>query len=85
MVNRQEIYKAAINHFGWTSQTDMAVEECAELILALQHFVRGKASIEDVVNEIADVEIMCGQLRLLFLGVDEAKKKKLKRLEELLK
>ena len=85
MVNRQEIYQTAINRWGWISQVDMAVEECAELIVALQHFVRDKASMETVANEIADVEIMCGQLRLIFTGVKEAKERKLKRLEELLK
>lgn len=83
--NEQVLYQKAVNHFGWIQQLDMVVEECAELILALQHFIRNKASADDVVNEIADVEIMCAQMRrLLFPGVDDAKVKKLERLERLI-
>jgi len=80
-MKEEQIYRSAINRFGWIQQLDMTVEECAELIVALQHFVRDKASMETVAGEIADVEIMCGQMRLLFPGVDEAKERKLKRLE----
>ena len=46
----------------------MAIEECAELIDALMKYRRGRNSINDVVTEIADVQIMCSQLEIIFGG-----------------
>lgn len=56
---------AAIHAHGSTAQIDMAVEECAELIVALRHHVRGRASLTESATEIADVLIMCAQLACL--------------------
>lgn len=58
-----DLYKAALTKWGWRSQTDMVEEECAELILALKRLKRGRGGYDDVRQEIADVEIMCGQMR----------------------
>lgn len=79
----KSIYQQAVNKWGTRPQIDQAIEECAELILALRHYDRNKASIADVVSEIADVEIMCAQLRCIFgaFFVDVAKKQKLSRLQ----
>jgi NTP pyrophosphatase (non-canonical NTP hydrolase) len=62
----------------------MVLEECAELILAIQHHRRNRNSLEAVAEEIADVEIMCGQLRLMVGNelVDKQKVAKLKRLSK---
>lgn len=80
------IYQQAIYKWGTVSQVNQAIEECSELILALRHYDRGKATLENVASEIADVEIMCAQLRCVFgqFFVDQAKDGKLKRLEGLL-
>ncbi len=58
------------------------IEECGELICALSHHLRGR--ISNVTEELADVEIMCQQLRLLIGddAVDRAKAQKLDRLRE---
>lgn len=63
-----EILNGAIDSFGVGSQIDMAIEECAELINALEKYRRGRIGISEVVTEIADVQIMCAQLELIFGG-----------------
>lgn len=80
------IYQQAIDKWGVPAQVNQAIEECSELILVLRHYDRGKATLEDVASEIADVEIMCAQLRCVFgqFFVDNAKMGKLKRLEGIL-
>ena len=77
------IYARAIARWGTDAQTDMAIEECAELIMAIQHFRRGRINAGAVASEIADVEIMMSQLRRIFGTeyVDAAKADKLARLE----
>ena len=79
-----EILKGAIDTFGTRSQIDMAVEECSELINALMKFRRGRVGIQEVVTEIADVQIMCAQLEFIFAGdskiVDSERMRKMDRL-----
>lgn len=87
MMTKEEIYKAAIKRWGRLSQIEMIVEECSELIQAIQKQKR-YGNIENVIEEIADVEIMCEQARMLFdTGgkVDIAKDFKINRLKERLK
>jgi NTP pyrophosphatase (non-canonical NTP hydrolase) len=82
-MNEEEIYKAAINHWGEHTQLMMAMGECGELIAELNRLVtQNRSSKEQVVDEIADVEIMMGQLRYIFGNdeVDLAKQRKLARL-----
>ena len=81
------IYKQAVEKWGDKSQIGMTIEECAELIVELRHVCRGRSSIGAVCSEIADVEIMCSQMRVIF-GTDTTDKikiKKLKRLQKLIK
>ena len=79
----RELYEKAIEVWGIHAQLDMVQEECAELIVAVGHLKRDRKLPEFVADEVADVEIMCGQMRVI-LGdrlVDEAVARKLKRLE----
>jgi len=82
MPENDKTFYAAIEKWGQESQINQAIEECAELILILRHLARGKANIRQVATEIADVEIMCGQLRLIFGSwiIDEEKEFKINRL-----
>jgi NTP pyrophosphatase (non-canonical NTP hydrolase) len=49
----------------WGSfQVDMAIEECAEFIVAAEHFKRSKEN--NVAEEIADALIMLTQMALMF-------------------
>lgn len=67
-VERDSIRAAAIDairRWGSREQVVAAVEELAELAEALLHFRRGKVSVGKVAEEIAGVEIMLEQMRLL--------------------
>lgn len=88
---KQTLHNAIIL-YGQGSQLDQSVEEMAELIQALNKFKRKHRRSEDTVpirvniaEEIADVEIMLEQLKIIFRcsgQVDVWRKKKLKRLAE---
>lgn len=64
----EETLKDAIERYGTPAQLDMAIEECSELINAIEKFRRGRVEVKDVVTEIADVQIMCAQLEIIFGG-----------------
>jgi len=79
---REEIARQAVATWGHSAQIDMVIEECSELILALQHFKRGRNTADDVASELADVSIMFEQARVMFGAdaVDEARRRKITRL-----
>lgn len=79
-----DINQRAIRTFGEDNQINIAIEELSELITALCHHRRKKANELQVCSEIADVMIMCEQLRLIFGSddVDSEKMKKLLRLDK---
>ena len=87
-----ETYNAAIAKFGTEAQTRKAVEELTELSLALQRALSGRADMNNIREEIADVEIMLGQMRILYntplivtdFTIDDWKEAKLSRLENLI-
>lgn len=63
----KERLKVIAFRYGKESQVDVAIEECSELIKALLKDRRKKANIlEDIVDEIADVQIMLEQLQDLY-------------------
>jgi NTP pyrophosphatase (non-canonical NTP hydrolase) len=66
MMRYREIYAKTISKWGEEAQYDQTIEECAELIATLQHFARGKVDKDTVVNELADVFLMVGQLTYMF-------------------
>lgn len=74
----------ALRTFGMPSQAHKAIEELAELQVAISHYLDGRKDSETrICQELADVEIMCRQLRMWFdhVGlVDQHKKFKLDRL-----
>lgn len=80
------VYQASLEKWGAEGQYDQAMEECAELITALLHFRRGKATAQEVVAELADVRLMLGQLSWMFgeAAVDAAVQDKLAKLAGLL-
>ena len=82
----ESIYRATLEKWGEQAQYDQAVEECAELIATLQHFARGKVDRRVVIDELADVYLMIGQLIHMFGEEDFtcALDKKITKLHELL-
>jgi NTP pyrophosphatase (non-canonical NTP hydrolase) len=59
----EELYKTAIRRYGAETQENQAIEECAELITAINHKHRGRE--HNIAEEIADVEIMLEQLKII--------------------
>ena len=80
----KDIYERALARWGDEAQVRMTIEECAELIKVLVKLKRNTngSTIEDVVDELADVQIMINQMKKLFGDVDKAIERKLARLEQ---
>ena len=86
-VNFKDLCKQAVEKWGNLKQLDMVVEECAELINAIQKRKRKRGGDWDIVNEAVDVEFMLGQLEYIINSPDGYKNiraRKLQRLETLL-
>lgn len=81
-----EIEKRAIEAYGKDAQLKMCIEEMAELTQAICKSFRGVDNLDNIIEEIADVEIMLAQLKLIYkLNKNEVlvkKVEKLRRLEE---
>ncbi len=58
-----EILTTAIRTYGEEAQERLAIEECSELIQAICHKHRGREN--NIAEEIADVEIMLEQLKII--------------------
>ena len=65
-MSKEEIYKLAIAKYGVEPQRKMAIEEMAELVNALMKFDRGRNTVDDIIEEIADVTIMMSQLAIIY-------------------
>jgi NTP pyrophosphatase (non-canonical NTP hydrolase) len=69
------VMQTALDKWGLAAQAGQTVEECAELIVALQkrfNRVPPAQTIEDIADEMADVEMMLAQMRLAFAIDDES-------------
>ncbi len=79
----QRICEAAVEEWSYESQMLQAIEELSELQRAITRAIRAPADRDNLHEEIADVEIMLMQLRLIFdpKEIDEWKESKLERLE----
>lgn len=85
-MTKQDIYRKALETWGVEAQVCMVFEEMSELQKALCKLLRGKPSFENIIEEIADVEIMLEQMKLLFNGIEEdVKKRKCQKLQRLKK
>lgn len=69
-----DIYEKAVIKFGKTPQLIMAMEEMSELIQGLSKDIRGKRNEDNISEEIADVEIMLAQLKIIYQNDAEVKK-----------
>ena len=88
----EKIFKKSIEVYGKEAQSRQTMEECAELIQAVNKYIRypDKGECRDnLVEEIADVEIMLYQLKEMFYinetEIHEWKEKKAKREKKRLK
>lgn len=80
----KHILSEAVAKWGVDAQTDMAIEEMGELIVAINHYRRGReGGIDNVQEEIADVIIAMNQMKMMYGSdaVDAIIERKLNRLE----
>lgn len=85
LTEENELYKRMLDKFG-DLQMVVAVEELSELQKEVCKAMRGKCNKEHLVEEVADVTIMIGQIMLHYAiqesEVQQVIKEKLKRTEE---
>ncbi|MCL1879968.1 MAG: hypothetical protein FWF71_05035 [Actinomycetia bacterium] len=64
--------QTTLDRWGLNAQAGQTMEECAELIVALQKYINRTEhpTVDEILDEIADVEMMLAQMRLV-LGVDD--------------
>ena len=62
----EAVWRDAIEHNGEDTQLNVAVEEMAELTKEIIKHKRGVDNLQQLAEEIADVEIMLEQLKLIF-------------------
>ena len=85
---RKEIEGRAIRIYGENSQVDVAIEEMSELTKAILKYRRAENKnkneaeyLEDnIIEEIADVQIMLDQMRIIFGDTSSQEEYKLNRL-----
>lgn len=81
----RSILEKAITHYGPEMQKTVAIEEMSELIKEICKDRRGENNFINLAEEIADVEIMLEQLKMIYSIdklVEVQKQKKLNRLQE---
>ena len=79
------VFQKALKTWGGEAQVLCLLEEMAELQDALCKHKRGRRTLEDIAEEIANVEIMLDQMKLLFHIEKEAeaqRARKIARVEE---
>lgn len=80
-----DVYCRSVNHYGETSRLILAIEEMSELTKELSKHIRGRNNMSAICEEMADVEIMLEQLKIVFnnrAAVDYHKAHKLQRLAD---
>lgn len=81
-MTKNEIYRKALEEYGYHKQRMMVVEEVGELLTALARSDRGRSTVADIITELADVSIMVEQMAEYF-GYEDFKKEKQFKLERL--
>ena len=73
----KESLEKILNYYGYEAQTIQAIEEMAELSKELCKYLNGRGKSEKVIEEMADVQIMLNQLKLLFYVEDDELEKEM--------
>lgn len=87
-MNKEEILERAVREWGMFQQLDMVVEECAELIQAINHYKRNDSfdNTTHMIEEGVDVKLMIEQLQHMTSNYqhiwNKVEQVKLSRLEE---
>ena len=84
-ISEAEVLQRAMDTYGSLPQIVMVFEEMSELQKELCKHLRGSGSQENIAEEIADVEIMMEQMKMIFkceAAVLQVREKKVNRLKE---
>lgn len=82
-IDESAVLRRALDTYGSTLQIVMVFEEMSELQKELCKYLRGKYSPASVAEEIADVEIMLEQMKMLFCCADEVRNERRRKVERL--
>lgn len=71
--DESKVLQRALDTYGSLPQIVMFFEEMSELQKELCKYLRGKYSPANIAEEIADVEIMLEQMKMLFCCADDVR------------
>lgn len=69
----QDVFRNAVQTWGKEAQTDMMIEEMAELTKAILNERRGRD--HNIAEEMADVRIMLAQMEIIFQNAGEVEQR----------
>lgn len=84
-IDESAVLQRALDTYGSALQIVVTIEEMSELQKELCKYLRGKYSPASIAEEIADVEIMLEQMKMLFCCADDVRsirRRKVERLKE---
>lgn len=85
-MTEDEIYAACLEKWGLEAQLGMLQEECAELIVAVNKVRRhAPKERENLTEELADVQNMINQIKVLCPDFERVRLEKLERVKKLLR
>lgn len=77
------VLQRALDTYGSALQIVVTMEEMSELQKELCKYLRGKYSPASIAEEIADVEIMLEQMKMLFCRADDVRSVRGRKIERL--
>lgn len=86
-MKREEILQQAIEIYGVTAQEDVCIEKMSELTKAIiknrrNEDMAASGRIDNILEEIADVQIMLDEMRLIYGSTEEQDAFKVNRLQK---
>ena len=82
-IDESEVLHRALDTYGSWAQVVMVFEEMSELQKELCKYLRGRGSFKHIAEEIADVEIMIEQMKMLFFCTDDVRNERRRKVERL--
>ena len=82
-INEAEVLQRALDTYGSSMQIVVMMEEMSELQKELCKYLRGRGSFEHIAEEIADVEIMLEQMKMLLCCTDDVRNERRRKVERL--
>lgn len=82
-IDESAVLQRALDTYGSVLQIVVMMEEMSELQKELCKYLRGKCSQANIAEEIADVEIMLEQMKMLFCCADDVRDVRRRKVERL--